>query len=713
MVPGLVTAIVETGAEEKLGALDDEGCYRVNFHYDGRTNEPEGKRKPGLASRPVRMAQPSAGADRKFHFPLKTGTEVVVAHVNGDPDRPIILGAVPDKGAKSGKGFRDSPVTKDNKERLILKTNESELNVDDTEGKARWRTQVGDWAHVELIGEPEFGKSARIPLAEKGFLFGGEHNYTATVNEGMTLESTTYTALQAMSTVLTKAKHVDFVGEDPGFDDWKKFDEALAKAVEFTRLLDDMLAATKKIQEERAAKKTETAKKDHAAKKQAAEQKGEPQGEPEKDPPECEECKKKAKELEEAHNKKAKANAAAQAAHRKAALAKSKAQKAAPAGKEAAQKDADAAAKDEEAKKKEFEQADADEKRITKEADQADKKCREARDKQREERAKKRAQEDEKKAAERAKEAEAHQAEVQKFWKRIDAELKEGKATEAKDLEKAKDPEAAKDKDLWSKIAKELADKSHKTHLADSQSKIKDAGSSLSSSAERKAGKAGDVKEPYSISVSKHSIGLCAADTLFGFGEKQLTLYSPKMAHLVSGDQAHVKAEKGVEVSSNDWVFVTAGKTIDGEAGNNIQFVAKGSGGVKIEAKMDSITGKAMKSIDFTADTSDITATASAGSIKMDATMQITGDAKLGIAFNTPLKFSADAGAMASISAGAMLKLSGALINASADAACTITAGAAVTIAPMAAFTVTAGAAATITAIGIASLAGSNGVAVM
>jgi len=41
------------------------------------------------------MAQPHVGENYGTHFPLKPGVEVVIAFIDGDPDRPIIVGAVP------------------------------------------------------------------------------------------------------------------------------------------------------------------------------------------------------------------------------------------------------------------------------------------------------------------------------------------------------------------------------------------------------------------------------------------------------------------------------------------------------------------------------------------------------------------------------------------------------------------------------------------
>jgi type VI secretion system secreted protein VgrG len=91
-IPGVVTGIIDDPTNASSGQnamIDDEGRYTVRFLFD--TAAP-GERR---ASRPIRMAQPHAGAGYGTHFPLKPGIEVLIAFVNGDPDRPIIAGAVP------------------------------------------------------------------------------------------------------------------------------------------------------------------------------------------------------------------------------------------------------------------------------------------------------------------------------------------------------------------------------------------------------------------------------------------------------------------------------------------------------------------------------------------------------------------------------------------------------------------------------------------
>lgn len=90
-IDGTVTGIIQPGpggATEVTPQLDAEGRYLVQIHFD--TVLP-GEQK---ASHRIRMAQPFAGTNYGMHFPLRPGTEVLLAFTNGDPDRPIIVGAL-------------------------------------------------------------------------------------------------------------------------------------------------------------------------------------------------------------------------------------------------------------------------------------------------------------------------------------------------------------------------------------------------------------------------------------------------------------------------------------------------------------------------------------------------------------------------------------------------------------------------------------------
>ena len=49
----------------------------------------------------LRMAQPYAGENHGMHFPLHKGTEVLLTFIDGDPDRPIVQGAVPNAETSS------------------------------------------------------------------------------------------------------------------------------------------------------------------------------------------------------------------------------------------------------------------------------------------------------------------------------------------------------------------------------------------------------------------------------------------------------------------------------------------------------------------------------------------------------------------------------------------------------------------------------------
>lgn len=95
---GVVTGIVQYAPGDESGGLarlDAHGRYIVSLHFDTRSAKEEEDEGYQYRSLPIRMAQPFAGPSQGMHFPLRPGTEVLVAFENGDPDRPVIVGAVP------------------------------------------------------------------------------------------------------------------------------------------------------------------------------------------------------------------------------------------------------------------------------------------------------------------------------------------------------------------------------------------------------------------------------------------------------------------------------------------------------------------------------------------------------------------------------------------------------------------------------------------
>ncbi len=90
VVQGAIHAIIDAAGSGQYAELDDQGCYRVRIPFDRRTDA-----EPAQASAPVRMIQPYGGDNMGMHAPLHKGTEVMLTHIDGDPDRPVIAGAVP------------------------------------------------------------------------------------------------------------------------------------------------------------------------------------------------------------------------------------------------------------------------------------------------------------------------------------------------------------------------------------------------------------------------------------------------------------------------------------------------------------------------------------------------------------------------------------------------------------------------------------------
>ncbi|MFK0376409.1 type VI secretion system Vgr family protein [Pandoraea sp. NPDC090278] len=88
VVDGILPARITSPNSYQYAYLDEHGRYVVKLPFDLDAWS------PGGTSRPVRMAKPYSGGKYGHHFPLIDGAEVALSFTNGDPDRPVIIGAM-------------------------------------------------------------------------------------------------------------------------------------------------------------------------------------------------------------------------------------------------------------------------------------------------------------------------------------------------------------------------------------------------------------------------------------------------------------------------------------------------------------------------------------------------------------------------------------------------------------------------------------------
>lgn len=144
-LPGVLPARVDASGSGEFAELDDQGRYKIRFPFD------ESGQAGGKASSWVRRSQPSAGAGSGWHMPLRKGTEVLLSFTGGDPDRPVILGAVPNPDAPSvvGEGRQTRSV--------LRSASGNELHSEDQEGSERLllhNPANGVWVRLGMPNDP-------------------------------------------------------------------------------------------------------------------------------------------------------------------------------------------------------------------------------------------------------------------------------------------------------------------------------------------------------------------------------------------------------------------------------------------------------------------------------------------------------------------------------------------------------------------------------
>jgi len=124
-IPGIMTAKLESGAGDEYAFIDDQGRYKMKIPFD------LSDKGNGEASRPIRLSQPYSGPGYGVHFPNHADAELVWTCVDGNVDRPIGLGTIPNPS-------QGSPVVGDNKSQNIIRTAAgNEIVMDDKTDEAQ------------------------------------------------------------------------------------------------------------------------------------------------------------------------------------------------------------------------------------------------------------------------------------------------------------------------------------------------------------------------------------------------------------------------------------------------------------------------------------------------------------------------------------------------------------------------------------------------
>ena len=160
---GTMTAFVYSEAATDMAEINEDGCYRVHMPFDKADGSKTSTDPDRKASCWIRMAQPYVGEGEGMYFPLRGGTEVLLTFINGDPDRPVISGALPNAS-------NPSLLTSDKPTESVIRTKgNNRIRMEDKPGSERIMMEspmANSWVRIGAPNDPvTLNGSATIYLA--------------------------------------------------------------------------------------------------------------------------------------------------------------------------------------------------------------------------------------------------------------------------------------------------------------------------------------------------------------------------------------------------------------------------------------------------------------------------------------------------------------------------------------------------------------------
>ncbi|WP_439889630.1 type VI secretion system Vgr family protein [Ralstonia sp. 25C] len=174
-IDGILPARITSPGNYKYAYLTEQGWYVIKLPFD------LDEWSPGGTSRPVRFAKPYSGDTYGHHFPLIDGAEVALVFTQGNPDRPVIIGAMHDS-------LHPDLVNNLNHTRNLIRTAaQNELRMEDKEGiehihlTTPFKTSELNLGHMVDGSRKERGQGAELRTdghlaarADKGMLLSTE-----------------------------------------------------------------------------------------------------------------------------------------------------------------------------------------------------------------------------------------------------------------------------------------------------------------------------------------------------------------------------------------------------------------------------------------------------------------------------------------------------------------------------------------------------------